>query len=85
MAPTLLREGPWRFYFYLNEGNEPAHVHVQDGRKLAKSWLQRVEVASSKHFAAHELNAISRIVAQNRDRFLEVWNERFPRGPRGAR
>ena len=85
MAPNVLREGPWRFYFYLNEGNEPAHVHVQDGRKLAKFWLEPVSVASSKHFVSHELNAITRIVVRNRERFLEVWNERFPGGPRGSR
>jgi len=79
MAPTLLREGPYRFYFFLNEGNEPAHVHVEDGNKSAKFWLEPVAVASSRHFAAHELNALSRLVAENRERFVEAWNERFPR------
>ena len=79
MAPTVLREGPYRFYFYLNEGNEPAHVHVDAGGKSAKFWLEPVACAASKHLAAHELNELVKIVKANRERFLEVWNERFPR------
>ena len=79
MAPTVLREGPYRFHFFLNEGNEPAHVHVDAGDKSAKFWLEPVSLAASRHFAAHELNELVRIVVRNRERFLEVWNERFPR------
>jgi hypothetical protein len=79
MAPTILRDGPYRFYFFLNEGNEPAHVHVAAGNKSAKVWLEPLSLASSRHFAAHELNAVVKIVSENRQRFLEVWNERFPR------
>jgi hypothetical protein len=78
MAPTVLREGPARFFFYLNEGNEPPHIHVQAGNKLAKLWLEPVSLASSRHFAAHELNELHRIVIRNRSRFLEAWHERFP-------
>jgi hypothetical protein len=37
--PTVLRWGPYRAFFYLNEGDEPAHVHVRAGSK-AKFWLQ---------------------------------------------
>ncbi len=78
MAPTLLREGPYRIFFYLNEGREPAHVHVQEGRKVAKFWLEPLGLASSRHFPAHQLAELTRIVSRNRIRFLEVWNERFP-------
>ena len=39
--PTLLREGPYRFFFYSDEGDprEPPHVHVTAGDRLAKFWL----------------------------------------------
>ena len=40
--PTVDRIGPYRFFFFANEGNEPPHVHVQRGRALAKFWLQPV-------------------------------------------
>jgi hypothetical protein len=79
MAPTLLREGPYRIFFFLNEGNEPAHVHVQEGKKSAKFWLEPLALASSKHFPAHQLAELTRIISRNRERFLEVWNVRFPR------
>ncbi len=26
--PTILRIGPYRFYFYSHEPNEPPHVHI---------------------------------------------------------
>ena len=28
-VPTILRVGPYRFFFFSNENNEPAHIHVQ--------------------------------------------------------
>jgi hypothetical protein len=34
--PTLGRIGPFRFFFYSNEGTEPPHVHAQHERKIAK-------------------------------------------------
>ena len=79
MSPTLLREGPYRFFFFLNEGDEPPHVHVADGRKTAKLWLDPVSVASSRHFAAHELTELLRVVRLHRSAFEEAWHERFPR------
>ena len=34
--PTLLRLNGFRFYFYSHEPNEPPHVHIEFGDKLAK-------------------------------------------------
>jgi hypothetical protein len=73
--PTILRSGPYRFYFYSNERAEPPHVHVQRERFFAKFWLNPVALASSIRFASHELRAIQRIVEDHRNNFLEVWNE----------
>lgn len=78
MAPTVMRDGPYRFFFYSNEEGEPAHIHVQEGRKLAKFWLSPVDLASSRHFAAHELSALTRLVKEHREEFLEAWHEYFP-------
>lgn len=73
--PTILRIGPYRFYFYSNEKGEPPHIHVQRERFLAKFWLSPVALASSKGFASHELRTIQRHVEENRKLFSEVWNE----------
>jgi hypothetical protein len=32
-VPTVLRVGPYRFFFYSNEGTEPPHVHVEAAGK----------------------------------------------------
>lgn len=77
MTPTIDRVGPYRFFFFSNETGEPAHVHVQDGRKLAKFWLEPVSLAGSTRFAAHELTDVERIVRDRQAQFLEAWNEFF--------
>ena len=78
--PTILRVGPYRFFFYSNENNEPVHIHVQRERALAKFWLDPVALASSTGFAAQELTKMARLVQENTAKFSEAWNEYF--GPR---
>lgn len=34
-------EGPYRFFFFSFDCNEPPHIHVQRERQLAKFWLER--------------------------------------------
>jgi hypothetical protein len=76
-VPVVARVGPYRFFFYSNENDEPPHVHVQRERKLGKFWLDRVSVADSKRFAPSELREIERIVVQRRREFLEAWHDFF--------
>ncbi len=73
--PTILKIGPYRFFFYSNERGEPPHIHVQRERFLAKFWLNPVALAGSKRFASHELRTIQKHVDENREIFLEAWNE----------
>jgi hypothetical protein len=54
---------------------ERPHIHVQSERKLAKFWLEPVQLASSMRFQAHELNRLNRLVEENRERLLEAWHE----------
>lgn len=75
--PTVLRVGSIRFFFYSNEGTEPAHIHVQEGQKLAKFWLNTVSLAASKHLQAHELSRLERLVMEHRQQLLEAWNGFF--------
>ncbi len=75
--PTVLRVGPYRFFFYSNEGCEPAHVHVAASGKEAKVWLATLELASSYGFRPHELGEILRIASENRTLLLEAWNGYF--------
>jgi hypothetical protein len=75
--PTVEWVGPYRFFFYSNEGDEPPHIHVRRERALAKFWLQPIVIAGATHFAAHELRIIARLVAEKREQFLEAWHEHF--------
>jgi hypothetical protein len=60
--PTVLRWGPYRAFFYSNEGGEPAHVHVRAGDKEAKFWLHDLVVAINAGFAAQEIATSSAIL-----------------------
>lgn len=73
--PTVLRTAGYRFYFYSLENDEPPHIHVEWGDKLAKYWLQPVELASSKRFKAHELGQVRALVQEHRELFLKAWHE----------
>jgi len=37
--PSVLRSGPYRFFFYSGDGDEPPHVHVERDDNTAKFWL----------------------------------------------
>lgn len=79
MSPTVRRIGPYRFFFYSNEGGEPPHIHVQRDRQVAKYWLDPVRLARSGRFAAHELHEAEALVRDNETEFLEAWHEFFSR------
>ena len=75
--PTIARIGPYRVFFFSNEGDEPPHVHIQHERKLAKFWLEPPALESSSEFAAHELTRLETLVHENRVRFLSAWRDYF--------
>ena len=75
--PTLAIIGPYRFFFYANESQEPAHLHVEAAEKKAKFWLKPVALASNKKFRSHELAEIEALVNEHAERFLEDWHVFF--------
>ena len=75
--PTVMRIGPFRFYFYSHEPNEPPHIHVDRGEATIKLWLDPVEIAKSRGFRAHEISGTSKMVEDYRVRLLEAWHEYF--------
>ena len=77
--PTVLRLGPYRFFFYSLENGEPLHIHVERDDKVAKYWLQPVELASNHGFRAHELTSLHSIVIEHQLLFVEAWNGYFGR------
>jgi hypothetical protein len=75
--PTVLRSGPYRFYFYSHEPNEPPHVHVDRENMSAKFWLEPVALARNLGFSARELREIQSLVTEHQPKLLEKWNGYF--------
>ncbi len=75
--PTVLRTGPYRFYFYSHEPNEPPHIHIDHDELSAKFWLQPVSLARNLGFSPKELNRIHKLVTQHQKKFVEAWHGYF--------
>jgi hypothetical protein len=75
--PTVLIIGPYRFFFYSDDRDEPPHIHIERNNHKAKFWLQPVRLQNSGGFKRKELNRIQMLIEENQVRFLEEWNEYF--------
>jgi hypothetical protein len=67
--------GPYRFFFYSFDCNEPEHVHVQRENKVRKYWLTPPALARNDGFSVRELNQIRTQIALNVETILEAWHE----------
>jgi hypothetical protein len=76
-VPTVLAWKGFRFYFFSNEGSEPAHIHVDKADATAKLWLSDGSLARNIGFKSSEVTLISDKVRQEQDRFLEAWRGHF--------
>lgn len=75
--PTVLSVGPYRFFFYASDRDEPPHIHVERDDNVAKFWLDPVRLQSSGGFSRVEINRIEKIVTKHQQDLLEAWNEYF--------
>lgn len=75
--PTVLRIGPYRFYFFSHEPGEPPHVHVDRDDSSAKFWLEPVALSRNLGFAGHELRQIEHLIRDNQQTLLETWHDWF--------
>jgi hypothetical protein len=77
IMPTVLRVGPYRFFFYAGDRNEPPHIHVERDKNVAKFWLDPVRLQRSRGFSSKELNQIRKLVEENRKGLRRSWDEYF--------
>jgi hypothetical protein len=73
----VLRIGPYRFFFYSLENDEPPHIHVEAAEKVTKYWLAPVRLASSHGFRSQELTDLRAIVVEHEQLFQEAWHVHF--------
>ena len=75
--PTVLKIKGYRFFFFSLEGNEPAHIHVEQAERYAKFWLEPVQLAKSDGFRSSEITELRVLVEENKQLFKDRWNEYF--------
>ena len=67
--------GPYRFFFYSFDCNEPMHVHVRREKMVCKFWLDPIALSKNRRFSPRELNRIREIIYDNLDTVIEAWYE----------
>jgi hypothetical protein len=75
--PTVLRDGPYRLFFYSGDGGEPPHVHVQRDTCEAKYWLDPIRLERNVGYRGRDLNDIERIIADHQRELLDAWHDFF--------
>jgi hypothetical protein len=77
-VPVVLRVGPYRFFFYPADRNEPRHVHVERDDKEAKFWLDPSPRMVYNHgFGAGEIRQILKVIYANLVRLRRRWDAFF--------
>ena len=77
--PTVLIDGPYRFYFWSYDCAEPRHIHVQRDNRQAKFWFDPVLLEESYGFRGKELREIERVIVANIVLLREAWDEHCAR------
>jgi len=75
--PTIHRVGPYRFFFYAGDRDEPTHIHVERDNNIAKFWLDPVRLQNSGGFKRAEINRIQKILDEHHEMLEEAWHEYF--------
>ena len=73
--PIVLRIRGFKFFFFSQEGNEPAHIHVTKGDGAAKFWLGPIKLAYNDGFKKAELSAIIVSLERHEAELIRAWNE----------
>jgi hypothetical protein len=75
--PKVLEISGFIFFFYSQEGNEPAHIHIRKGGAAAKYWLVPTKLAENYGFSPSQIRFIKKTIEQNKDLLLQSWNAFF--------
>ena len=77
MAPTVFREGSFRFFFFSREESR-IHIHVAHTDGEAKFWLEpSIELALNKGLNSKQVSEALSLVQQHREEILNAWKQHF--------
>lgn len=77
MAPTVFRQGAFRFFFFSRE--EPRmHVHVAHTDGEAKFWLEpQIGLAMNQGLSKTQLHEASSLVQGHYEEIAHAWRSHF--------
>jgi hypothetical protein len=77
MAPTVFRDGSFRFFFFSRE--EPRiHIHVSHTDGEAKYWIEpKIELAMNQGLSQKQLNEALFLVEGHHKEILNAWHTHF--------
>lgn len=67
--------GPYRFFFYSFDCNEPRHVHIQREKMICKFWLDPISLSQNYGYSSAELNRVRRMIEAHYEKIVEAWHE----------
>lgn len=74
--PTVLRIGSFRFHFFSDEGQEPAHIHIRTPEGECKFWLEpAVCLARNRGVRPHDLRQIEQLGFEHYDLLRKAFHE----------
>ena len=73
--PTVLKIGRFRFHFYSDERNEPAHIYVATADGECKFWLEPIALAGNKGLRPDLVRRIERLVYEHAEFLKEKYHE----------
>ncbi|HMU99651.1 MAG TPA: DUF4160 domain-containing protein [Rhodocyclaceae bacterium] len=77
MAPTVLREGQFRLFFFSREESR-IHVHVSHPEGEAKFWLApTVQIATSTGLNQRQLREAQAIIETHLGEIKDAWHRHF--------
>lgn len=77
MAPTVLREGQFRLFFFSREESR-IHVHVSHPEGEAKFWLApTVQIATSTGLNQRQLREAQSIIETHLGEIKDAWHRHF--------
>jgi Domain of unknown function (DUF4160) len=77
VAPTVFREGSFRFFFFSREESR-IHIHVAHTDGEAKFWLEpSIELALNKGLNSKQVGEALLLVQQHREEILNAWKQHF--------
>ena len=77
MAPTIFRQGAFRFFFFSREESR-MHVHVTHTDGEAKFWLEpKIELALNQGLSQKQVNEALALVHTHHEEIAHAWRIHF--------